>query len=170
MARRQSLVGDRYLQALSDRQYLWQTYGPARDMTGGYVDQDDLEKLLMSPTKTTATQCLTNQIHYWYRVGPEQGSGAGWCSDPRVSEIASRYGINLDALRDLAGGLEKRPPLIRHLELYPLKPLCDPAETPFVTTCEAQDVDCPECRRLMSTVRWAGIGWVIRDSRTGVSS
>ena len=71
-------------------------------MTGGYVDQDDLEKLLKTPTKTTATQCLTDQIHYWYRVGPEQGSATAWCSDPRVSEIANRYLITTQAKRNLS--------------------------------------------------------------------
>ena len=122
----------------------------------------------MSPTKTTATQCLTNQIHYWYRVGPEQESRTAWFSDPKVAEIASRYDVTLDALRDLAGGLEHRPPLIRHLALYPLEPLCGSADAPLVTTCEEHDVDCLECRRLMPTVRWAGTGWILRESRTGV--
>jgi hypothetical protein len=50
-----------YEQALKDHKFLWEV-APACDMTGGYVDQDDLEKLLESPTKATAKDCLCRQI------------------------------------------------------------------------------------------------------------
>lgn len=43
--------------------------GEAADMTGSYVDQNDLAKLLRSPTKATAKQCLCAQIEYWFQVG-----------------------------------------------------------------------------------------------------
>ena len=109
MTRRRLLVGDPYRQGLSDRQYLWYTNGPAKDMTGGYVDQDDLETRLKAATKMTATQYLTDQIIDWYRAGPERG--AGWFSDPRGNETARRYDVTLHAHGDLAGGLDDRPPL-----------------------------------------------------------
>ena len=54
--------------------------------------------------------------------------------------------------------------MLRHLELYPLKPLCGAPDMPFVTTSEEQDVDCPECLTLQNTVRWTGIGWFLRES------
>ena len=50
----------------------------------------------------------------------------------------------------------------RHLELYPLQPLCGASDIPFVATPEERDVNCPQCRRLMSSVRWTGTGWVRR--------
>lgn len=59
-----------YEQALEDHTYLWDFYGPAADMTGGYVDQEDLSKMLRNPSKTTARQCLINQIAYWFEIGP----------------------------------------------------------------------------------------------------
>ena len=53
--------------------------------------------------------------------------------------------------------------MLRHLELYPLKPLSRAPDIPLVTTGEEQDVDCPECLRLRNTVRWTGIGWVLQQ-------
>lgn len=89
-----------YDQALDDRRYLWESYDEPVDMTGGYVDQEDLEKLLANPTRTTARQCLISQIAYWFQVGPENSSGeftdGCWKNDSRVIEIAYRYGINID--------------------------------------------------------------------------
>lgn len=79
-----------YEQAYADHCYLWQTYGSASDMTGAYVDQDDLSQLLKSPTKATARDCLVDQIVYWFDVGPEDGK-IDW-ADPEVLEIAERYG------------------------------------------------------------------------------
>lgn len=81
-----------YEQAYADRQYLWETYGPADDMTGAYVDQDDLEALLKSPTKATARSCLINQIEYWFQTGPHDRS----CVDrdnPVLGEIMDRYNV-----------------------------------------------------------------------------
>lgn len=83
----------RYDQALSDWQYLWEVYGPAADMTGGYVDQNDLMKLLKSPTKKTATECLESQIAYWFEVGPDLGSNTPDPEDERLQSIADDYGF-----------------------------------------------------------------------------
>lgn len=86
-----------YEQALEDHEYLWGEYAPAADMTGGYVDQDDLARLLRSPTKATARDCLVSQIRYWFEVGPDIGAPStsyskniNW-GDPAVVEIAERY-------------------------------------------------------------------------------
>lgn len=82
-----------YEQAYEDHCYLWQTYGAANDMTGAYVDQEDLARLLKSPTKATARDCLVNQIAHWFAAGPD-----GLChqeidhDDPTLIEIAERYG------------------------------------------------------------------------------
>lgn len=85
-------------QAYSDRQYLWQTHGQAYDMTGGYVESEDLEKMLKSPTKRTATKCLCNQIHYWFEAGAEEyhrhTEYIDW-SDPKVREIAERHNVSM---------------------------------------------------------------------------
>lgn len=81
-----------YKQALADHAYLWSTYGPAEDMSGGYVDQADLAKMLRRPTEATARDCLESQIHYWFSVGPDN---AGHLpidpDDERLIEIADRY-------------------------------------------------------------------------------
>lgn len=84
-----------YEQARADHEYLWTTFGPAYDMTGGYVDSDDLEKLLKRPTKTAARDCYVDQIYYWFEAGPED-HGDKWKSDPHTTEIAGRYSIQLD--------------------------------------------------------------------------
>lgn len=81
-------------QAFKDRQYLWKTYGAAYDMTGGYVDSDDLEKLLEKPNKRTARACLINQIEYWFQRGPDRFHGESqddYREDRRVIIIAERY-------------------------------------------------------------------------------
>lgn len=82
-----------YEQAYEDRTYLWSEYGPAHDMTGGYVDQGDLESLLEKPSKATARRCLMNQIDYWFEVGPDtsQSHQRPDASDSRLVEIAERY-------------------------------------------------------------------------------
>ena len=84
----------RYEQAKKDHDYLWQTYGPAYDMTGGYVDSEDLKKMLARPTKWQATECLESQIAYWFEVGSESWQGRltnpDWRNDPVVQEIAER--------------------------------------------------------------------------------
>lgn len=83
-----------YSQARADHEYLWDEYGPANDMTGGYVDQDDLAALLRSPTKATARECYISQIKHWFSVGPDtSGGGRRAClSDPKLLEISERYG------------------------------------------------------------------------------
>lgn len=83
-----------YEQAREDHEYLW-SIAPANDMTGGYVDQEDLGRLLKSPTKATARDIYVNQILYWFQAGPQEADAAGevpW-SDPRVVEIARCHGI-----------------------------------------------------------------------------
>lgn len=82
-------------QAYADREYLWHTFGPARDMTGAYGDQEDLEALLRSPTKATATRCLCNQIEYWFQVGPEDGYVSIDRDDPMLLEIMLRHDMDL---------------------------------------------------------------------------
>lgn len=82
-------------QAYFDRQYLWKTFGPARDMTGGYVDQDDLEALLRRPTKEEAARCLRSQITYWFEVGPDSFYGEVDREDPTLLAIAERHGTEM---------------------------------------------------------------------------
>jgi hypothetical protein len=84
-----------YKQARADHEYLW-SIGPAKDMTGGYVDQGDLAKLLRSPTKATARDCYVHQIEYWFSIGPDDASKVSDLlrSDPVVAEIAERHGCN----------------------------------------------------------------------------
>lgn len=88
-----------YEQAYKDHRYLWQKYGAADDMTGGYVDSDDLDRMLKNPTKKQAKECLVSQICYWFQVGPDPGLPGTppkvpeiLASDERVKEIAERYG------------------------------------------------------------------------------
>ena len=85
-----------YKQTFNDHCYLWKI-APARDMTGGYVDQEDLDRMLKNPTKKQATNCLEDQIDYWFQIGPDlaicastQGA-APWWRDRRVKAIARRY-------------------------------------------------------------------------------
>lgn len=79
-----------YEQARADHEYLWGTYAPAHDMTGAYVDQEDLAKLLRSPTKETAAKCYIAQIEYWFQRGPDTDND-DWKTDPKVHEIAERH-------------------------------------------------------------------------------
>ena len=96
------MSGITYEQARADHDYLWKTYGPAEDMSGAYVDQDDLEKLLRKPTKATARQCYEDQIRYWLRQGPEKDSlhkhEDRIRNDPHVAEIADRYYADVEFL------------------------------------------------------------------------
>ena len=81
-----------YKQAFSDWSYLWNEYGPADDMTGGYVDQDDLASLLRNPSKTTARDCLVRQIGYWFQVGPDYMSrqpASVW--DPHQEDVLAPF-------------------------------------------------------------------------------
>ncbi len=88
-----------YQQAFEDHKYLFDI-GPASDMTGGYVDSEDLGILLKSPTKKTAKGCLVRQIEYWFQAGVEDAAGyvgAGKSAKdlveefPEIEEIAERY-------------------------------------------------------------------------------
>lgn len=90
--------------AYRDHQYLW-AMGPAFDMTGAYVDQDDLARLLRTPTKNVAADCLSRQIGYWFQAGPDvsENSSARRAevkrlieTDTRVREIYERYVGRLD--------------------------------------------------------------------------
>lgn len=91
-----------YEQAYRDHCYLWQTYGSADDMTGGYVDQEDLARLLKSPTKATAKSCLIDQMRHWFSVGPDGEKGTFDATrpmilierDPEVAAIHERLGLS----------------------------------------------------------------------------
>jgi hypothetical protein len=85
-----------YEQAYRDHQYLWETHGSAADMTGAYVDQEDLARLLKSPTKATARDCLVDQIEWWFTAGTDEDRNApakAMESDAMVRKIAERYDI-----------------------------------------------------------------------------
>ena len=102
---------DDYNQAFSDHSYLWNEYGPAEDMTGGYVDSEDLDRLLKSPTRKTATACLTSQIDYWFQIGPDEfhkPTRGGWVDDKRVFEIAARYGGEVSLANLISKFVERR--------------------------------------------------------------
>ena len=86
-----------YDQARKDHEYIWSTYGEAYDISGGYIDQDDLRRLLHNPTKKTATECYANQIRYWFEVGSQDDHEIGTNhleearNDTRACEIANRH-------------------------------------------------------------------------------
>jgi hypothetical protein len=83
-----------YATAFKDHSYLWNEYAPAEDMTGGYEDSRDLDKLLAKPSKATAEKCLESQIVYWFQSGPDSfdcPDGINW-DDPEIVEIGERYG------------------------------------------------------------------------------
>jgi len=91
-----------YDEVKKDHSYLW-SIGPASDMTGGYVDSEDLDRLLANPTKTTAKNCMINQIEYWFSVGIEDIRHKRYESTfpsslekehPEIREIADKYGID----------------------------------------------------------------------------
>ncbi|MCK5133208.1 MAG: hypothetical protein KAR40_13785 [Candidatus Sabulitectum sp.] len=84
-----------YKQALADHKVLW-GIAPAGDMSGGYVDQEDLDRLLKSPTKKTAEKCLIRQIVYWFEVGMDKFDYPGSFDDcakehPEILAIKKRY-------------------------------------------------------------------------------
>lgn len=90
-------MASRYEQARADHEYLWSTYAAADDMTGAYVDQQDLTRLMQSPTTATATRVYESQIHYWFEKGPDMNErarrGLDECmrDDPKIEEIADRH-------------------------------------------------------------------------------
>jgi len=83
-----------YEQAFKDHKYLW-NISPAYDMTGAYVDSEDLDVLLASPTKATATRLLIRQIEYWFQAGTEDGGKSQvedlLKEDSVIIEIYERY-------------------------------------------------------------------------------
>ena len=86
----------KYEQALKDHDFLWRI-DSAYDMTGGYVDQNDLDKLLRSPTKKTAKECLCNQIVYWFDSGVEDRCRTFESiitEYPEVEKIMERHNIS----------------------------------------------------------------------------
>ncbi len=92
-----------YDEMYKDWDYLFNTISTANDMTGGYVDSEDLERLLKNPSKTTAKNCLSKQIDYWFQVGLEHsnehiGKTVFDLADefPKLTEIAERHFKDLD--------------------------------------------------------------------------
>ena len=84
-----------YEQAKADHAYLW-SIAPGYDMTGGYVDQGDLVRLLASPNKATAVAVLQRQIEHWVTVGPDMTSNVlHRLDEARVREIAERHGFEI---------------------------------------------------------------------------
>ena len=83
-----------YEQVLADRDYLFDTYGPAADMTGGWVEGEYLQALLRKPTKSEAKRILCGLICYWFETGYDQ-AGDTICApdmtDPILQEIAARH-------------------------------------------------------------------------------
>ena len=62
-------------------------------MTGAYVDQDDLSRLLKKPTKATARDCyaLRSAIGSKSVQKARPALSMGWQGDPQVREIAIRH-------------------------------------------------------------------------------
>lgn len=88
-----------YQELLSDWKILYEECGVALDMTGGYVDQNDLDRLLKSPTKATAKECLKRQIDYWFQVGTEECTAHDNVAKlleryPQAASIAEKYGYS----------------------------------------------------------------------------
>ena len=91
----------KHAEVLEDWKYLFEHYEPAHDMTGGYVDQHDLDELLKTPTKRVAAKILCRQIYYWFTVGPSSiPDDYNVCraklaelieTDPRVAELKEKY-------------------------------------------------------------------------------
>lgn len=85
-----------YEQARKDWEFLW-GIDEAFDMTGGYVDQEDLRRLLLNPSKKTAKECFVRQIEYWFSVGPEMKPSFGVSNNlekyPQTREIAERHNV-----------------------------------------------------------------------------
>ena len=73
-----------YEQAKADHEYLWENYGPAYDMTGAYIDQEDLGKLLKNPTKKTARECYETQIVYWFQAGVQDLGYNEWTEEAKI--------------------------------------------------------------------------------------
>ena len=59
-------------------------------MTGGYVDQEDLDKLMKNPTEETAMECMLSQLRYWFSVGPE-GYGSRKTPEVFIGELMQKH-------------------------------------------------------------------------------
>lgn len=84
-----------YEEVYEDWKYLWDI-APADDMTGGYEDQYDLERLLKKPNKQTAKYCLERQMGYWFQAGPDPFEVTRVYSVlkedyPRIEQIRVKY-------------------------------------------------------------------------------
>lgn len=91
-----------YDELYKDWDYLFNKIGVADDMTGGYVDSEDLEMLLKKPTKATAKMCLWRQLDYWFQAGMEYSNEheRKTIEDlieeyPKIETIADKYDIDL---------------------------------------------------------------------------
>ena len=87
-----------YDQALTDRDYLFDNYGPAYDMTGAFGEGEELEKLIKRPTKACARDILVCMICHWFEAGYTPDGDLlsdGWVApdmtDPNLQEIADRH-------------------------------------------------------------------------------
>ena len=95
-----------YDDVYKDWNYLFHAVGHAYDMTGGYVDSDDLDRLIKKPSKSTAKQCMKGQIDYWFNAGLEyqiehdrKGIYDLMEEFPRIEEIAKRHSKYLEDCR-----------------------------------------------------------------------
>lgn len=91
-----------YEELYADWKYLFKHVGFADDMTGAYVDSEDLDELLKSPTKATAKKCLNRQIDYWFQAGIQFDCDLKGKSIfdlikdyPKIKEIAERHFADL---------------------------------------------------------------------------
>ncbi len=96
-----------YVEIYQDWHYLFNKISCARDMTGGYVDQHDLDELLRSPSKATAKKCLLRQIGYWFDSGIEYSNEHKGKTVfdlieeyPQIKYIADEYYIDLNDCPD----------------------------------------------------------------------
>ncbi|MGY2573172.1 hypothetical protein [Vibrio sp. C8] len=92
-----------YDEVFKDWCYLFDNVGVADDMTGGYVDSEDLDELLRKPTKGTAKWCLSRQIDYWFAKGIQYSNEHKGKSIfdlieeyPLIEEIADRNCADLE--------------------------------------------------------------------------
>ncbi len=90
-------MGVSYHEVREDWKTLWDICC-ANDMTGAYVDSEDLDKMLETPTKAMAVQCMKRQIDYWLDVGIEDTSQTLdelMVMYPQIIPIADKYGYLL---------------------------------------------------------------------------
>lgn len=89
-----------YKEVRKDWEILW-AICPANDMTGAYVDSEDLSSMLETPTKKMAEQCMNRQIIYWLEQGIEdtiQTLDELLVRYPRIESIANKYGFDTTIL------------------------------------------------------------------------